>query len=253
MSPAAVITGAARGIGAETARALAQDGVNLALAVRNPTATTDLASELRQYGVEVLVLACDVSSYPDVHKMMGIAASELGRVDILVNNAGTMEPIGLTEDTDPEAWLQCLTVNLAGAYYTIHQVLPHFRKGSGGTIINLSSGAAFMPLRGWGAYCSAKAGLAMLTRIVAEEVAGADIRVFGFQPGMVNTRMTREALKKPVNAVAKMNTGEFLHPADPARAIATLCRRRPELFQGSEVRYGEPEFMRWLDNNPAAA
>ena len=251
MTRAAIITGATRGIGAETARALARDGINLALAVRDTNATADLASELRQYGIEVHVLACDVSSYSDVHNIVEAAVSKLGRVDILVNNAGTMEPIGLIEDTDPEAWLQCLAVNLAGAYYTIHEVLPHFRTGGGGTIINLSSGAAFMPLRGWGAYCSAKAGLAMLTRIVAEEVKGSDIRIFGFQPGMVNTGMTREGLKKPVNEVSKMNIEDFLHPAQPASAIAALCRRRPELYQGAEIRYGEPEFMHWLDGTSA--
>ena len=249
MTPTAIITGAARGIGAETARALARNGTNLALAVRDPDATAELASQLRQYGVAVLVLACDVSSYPDVRGMVEAAADKLGRIDILVNNAGTMEPIGLLEDTDPAAWLQCLAVNLAGAYYTIREVLPHFHQAGSGAIVNLSSGAAFMPLRGWGAYCSAKAGLAMLTRTVAEEVSGTDIRVYGFQPGMVNTRMTREGLKKPVNVVSEMDIGDFLHPAEPAGAIAALCRRRPQAFQGTEVRYGEPDFMRWLDDD----
>ncbi len=247
MTHAAIITGAARGIGAETARALAKDGVNLALAVRDPGSAVDLADELRGYNTEIVVIGCDVSSYIDVQKMVETAINELGRVDILINNAGTLEPIGLIEDTRPDAWLQCLAVNLAGAYYTIHELLPHFHAQSGGTIINLSTGAAFMPLRGWSAYCSAKAGLAMLTRTVAEEVSGTDIRVYGFQPGMVNTGMTREGLKKEVNMVSRMNVEDFLHPEEPASAIAALCSERPEVFQGQEVRYTEPAFMRWLE------
>ena len=251
MTPSAIITGAARGIGAETARALARDGINLALAVRDPDAATELADELRGHDTEIVVIACDVSNYADVEKMVETAANKLGRVDILVNNAGTMEPIGLVEETGPEAWLQCLAVNLAGAYYTIHEILPHFHAQGSGTIINLSTGAAFMPLRGWSAYCSAKAGLAMLTRTVAEEVSDTDIRVYGFQPGMVNTGMTREGLKKQVNMVSRMNVEEFLHPAKPASAIAVLCRERPEEFQGQEVRYSEPDFMRWLDKAQA--
>jgi len=251
VTSAAIITGAARGIGAETARALARDGINLALAVRNPDSTKELADELRGQNIKVVVIACDVSSYVDVQNMVTTAASKLGRIDTLVNNAGTMEPIGIIEETGPEAWLQCLAVNLAGAYYTIHEILPYFHAQGSGTIVNLSTGAAFMPLRGWSAYCSAKAGLAMLTRTLAEEVSDTGIRVYGFQPGMVNTGMTREGLKKQVNAVSRMNVDEFLHPAEPASAIAALCRDRPAEFQGLEVRYSEPGFMRWLDKTQA--
>jgi len=249
--PAAIITGAARGIGAETARVLARDGVNLVLAVRDPDAAAELANELRQYRVEVVVIACDVSNYADVRTMIKTALHKLERIDILVNNAGTMEPIGLIEDTDPEIWLQCLSVNLGGAYHTIRELLPHFYERGSGTIINLSTGAAFMPLRGWSAYCSSKAGLAMLTRMVAEEVSDTDIRVYGFQPGMVNTGMTREGMKKEVNAVSRMNVEEFLHPAQPAGAIAALYRERPLIFQGQEVHYSEPDFMLWLDKTLA--
>ena len=250
MKPTAIITGAARGIGAETARALARDGVNLALAVRDPDSCANLADELRQSGIQALAIPCDVTRYKDVHDMVKTTIESLGQVDILVNNAGVMEPIGLIEDTDPDAWLRCVEVNLAGAYYTIHEVLPRFRKQGSGTIINLSTGAAFMPLRGWSGYCSAKAGLAMLTRMTAEEVSDSDIRVYGFQPHMVNTAMTREGLKKDVNVVSKLKVEDFLHPAEPARAIAALCRRRPIEFQGSEVCYTEPGFMNWLGHSP---
>jgi len=252
VSCVAIITGSARGIGAETARALARDGSDLVLAVRDPDAVTALARELRLQGVKVIVMACDVSHYAEVRAMVAAALNQLGRIDILVNNAGTMDPIGLAEDCDAEAWARCLSVNLAGAYFTIREVLPHFRQRSSGTIINLSSGAAFMPLRGWSAYCSSKAGLAMLTKTVTVEVSGTDIRVYGFQPGMVNTGMTREGLKSSVNAVSRLNVEEFLQPSEPARAIAALCRRRPLEFQGAEVICSEPGFMLWLDRNPDA-
>jgi NAD(P)-dependent dehydrogenase (short-subunit alcohol dehydrogenase family) len=92
----------------------------------------------------------------------------------------------------------------------------------------------------------------MLTRMVAEEVSDTGIRVYGFHPGMVNTDMTREGLKKHVNAVSRMSVDEFLHPAEPASAISALCRDRPAEFQGLEVRYSEPGFMRWLDKAQAS-
>ena len=248
MNSVAIITGAARGIGAETARALAADGVNLSLAVRNPDAASELVKELNQYDVEIIVVACDVSNHNEVANMVQTTVERLGRVDILVNNAGTLEPIALLEDADPEAWLNCQQVNIAGAYYAIREVLPYFRQQDSGTIINLSSGAAHHALRGWSAYCTSKAGLAMLTMTVAVEVSGADIRVYGFQPGMVDTRMTREGLKKELNLLSEKNLDDFFQPSAPAEAIATLCRHRPLKFHGGEPRLGDEDLMTWLES-----
>jgi len=245
----AIITGASRGIGAETARALARQGTNLVLAVRDPDSVTALEQELRSLGVRVVTITCDVSDHRSVQAMAATALDSLGNIDILINNAGALEPIGLIEDADPEAWLQSVTVNLAGAYFPIHELLPHFRAAGSGTIVNLSTGAAFMPLRGWSAYCSSKAGLAMLTRTLAVEVADTDIRIYGFQPGMVNTGMTREGLQKKVNEVSEFNVDEFLHPSEPAGAIAELCTRRPADFHGEEIRCGDTSFMEWMGDN----
>ena len=249
MTRSAIITGASRGIGAETARALARHGVDLALAVRDPGSVTELEQELRSLGIRVVTIACDVADHHAVQVMASTALEALGGIDILVNNAGTLDPVGLIEDSDPETWLQCVAVNLAGAYFTIRELLPHFRQSGSGTIINLSTGAAFMPLRGWSAYCSSKAGLAMLTRTLAVEVADTDIRVYGFQPGMVNTDMTREGLRKKINEVSEFNVDEFIHPAEPAAVIAQLCIRRPVEFHGEEIRYGDQSLMEWMGDN----
>jgi NAD(P)-dependent dehydrogenase (short-subunit alcohol dehydrogenase family) len=104
-------------------------------------------------------------------------------LDILVNNAGVIEPISDIAASDPAAWARNISVNLVGAYNAVRAVLPGMLAGgAGGTIVNVSSGAAFRPLEGWSAYCSGKAGLAMLTRAVALETAGRGVRVFGFAP-----------------------------------------------------------------------
>ena len=247
MKPVAIVTGANRGIGAETARALAQQGFSLVLAVRNPDSASELADELGQCGGEVVIISCDVSKHADVKAMVESTLSRLGRIDILVNNAGSLEPVGLIEETDPADWLQCLQVNLTGAYFVIREVLPHFRGRGDGVIVNLSSGAALRPLRGWSAYCSSKAGLSMLTRAVAEEVTGTDIRIYGFQPGMVDTRMTQEGLKKRVNILSDKKAEDFFRPAEPAAAIAMLCRHRPIELHGGESLYGDEPMMAWLE------
>jgi 3-oxoacyl-[acyl-carrier protein] reductase len=248
MKPVAIVTGANRGIGAETARALVNEGFDLALAVRNPDSATELADELRQSGAEAIVVSCDVSAHAEVKSMVDTTLAKLGRIDVLVNNAGSLEPIGLIEETDPDLWLQCLQVNLTGVYFVIREVLPHFRNRGNGVIVNLSSGAAFRPLRGWSAYCTSKAGLSMLTRAVAEEVSETDIRVYGFQPGMVDTRMTQEGLKKKVNILSEKKAEDFFRASEPAAAIAMLCHHRPMAFHGGESRYGDEEMMAWLNS-----
>jgi len=93
----------------------------------------------------------------------------LGNIDILVNNAGIIEPIGALVQSDPAAWRRSTEVNLVGAYHTAHATLPRMLGAGKGTVINISSGAAHHPLEGWSAYCSAKAGLAILTSAIALE------------------------------------------------------------------------------------
>ena len=101
----------------------------------------------------------------------------------------------------------------------------------GGTIVNVSSGAAIRPLEGWSAYCSAKAGLHMLTRAIALETAGKGIRVFGFQPGTTDTDMQVLIRASGINPVSQIPRGNLTPVAHPAAAIVYLCTaggRRPE-------------------------
>jgi NAD(P)-dependent dehydrogenase (short-subunit alcohol dehydrogenase family) len=101
--------------------------------------------------------------------MVDETEQRLGSIDILVNNAGIIEPIGTLVQSDPAAWARSIEVNLVGAYHTARATLPRMLEACKGTVINISSGAAHRPLEGWSAYCSAKAGLAMLTNAIALE------------------------------------------------------------------------------------
>jgi len=238
----AIITGAGGGIGTATALALARDGWRLALAGRRPGSCDDAAAAIRESGDEPLVISCDVTRRKDVDQLVGRALNHFGRIDALINNAGTMDPIGLIEDCNPEAWARTVMTNLVGAFYGCHAVLPVFRKAGTGVIVNLSTGAAFHALEGWSAYCASKAGLAMLTRVLAAEVAGTGIRTYGFQPGMVNTPMTQAALPSGINRVAGLDPRSFPGPDEPAAAIAWLCRERPADLDGEEIDLRDADF-----------
>lgn len=238
----AVITGGTRGIGAATAVALSEAGLHVVIAVREPDRATDLLLRIRARGGTADAVQCDVSRWGSVERLVSTVLDRHGGVDVLVNNAGTMTPIGFAADTDPEQWSIGIDVNLKGAYYCCRAVMPALRVANRGTILNLSSGAAFHALEGWSAYCCAKAGLAMLTRVLALELKNTGIRVYGFQPGMVDTEAAREALKVRINRVANLDPAGFANVRDPAAAIRWLCEHRPEDLNGAEVVLTDPAF-----------
>lgn len=241
--PVAIVMGASRGIGAATARALADGGAAVVLAARQAASCAQALNNIRAvHGNVAEAHSCDATRYGDVAGLVTSVLAQHGRLDFLINNAGTMEPIALIDECDPGAWAAAIALNLIGAFNGCHAVLPHFRERGEGVIVNLSTGAAFHPLRGWGAYCSAKAGLAMFTRILALETRGAGIRVYGFQPGMVDTDMTRSGLKIKINTIADMDPAGFSPPALPGKAIAWLCKEQPVDLSGTEIDVRSKEF-----------
>ena len=170
----ALVTGGARGIGLATVEALAKAGANVTFTARNQ-ASIDKAMAQLPDGVSAQAVICDATDQPAVAKLMAEG------FDILVNNAGIIAPIGRMSDIDISEWGKNIEVNLTAAFYVIQQALPHMIK-NGGTIVNLSSGAAHNPMEGWSAYCCGKAGVAMLTRCVHKEYGEQGVRIFWLCP-----------------------------------------------------------------------
>lgn len=230
----AIVTGASRGIGAAAARQLAADGVSVLLAARTSSEIEDVAQDIRNHGGTAQTVTCDVSSYPQVAAMVARCKQDFGRVDILVNNAGLIDPIARLGDADPDEWAKVADVNYKGVFFGLRAALPEMAAQGSGTIINISSGAAYGPMEGWSHYCSSKAAAAMLTRCADKEYADKGIRVVGLSPGTVATDMQVSIKTSGINPVSQLDPSVHI-PADwVGKAIVWLCADGADEFAGQD-------------------
>jgi len=242
-----IVTGASRGIGAAAALALGKAGATLILTARDGGLAGDVAQAVVVAGGRATARSCDISDYAAAESLVAETLGRFGRLDALINNAGVIDPIARIENSDPAAWARNVEINLVGAYNAIRVVLGPMAAAGGGTIVNVSSGAAIRPLEGWSAYCSAKAGLHMLTRAVHLEMVDKGIRVFGFQPGTTDTDMQvliRASKMNPVSQIPRENLTPVAHPA---AAIVYLCTAAADDLVGQEFSLRDDPFRARLN------
>ena len=238
----ALITGASRGLGEGAARALAAAGAAVMLVARDGALAASVARDISAKGTTAEALACDVSDYAAVERAVSETKARLGGLDILINNAGVIEPIAEVATSDPAAWARSLSINLIGAYHVLRAVLPGMLANGGGSIVNVSSGAAYRPLEGWSAYCAGKAGLAMLTRSIALETAGKGIRLFGFSPGTIDTDMQVKIRASGMNMVSRIPRGELSPVEHAVRGLMYLCTRASDDLLGQDASMRDEAF-----------
>ncbi len=231
---AAVVTGASRGIGAATARELANCGVSVILAARSLAEIENIAADIQAAGGKARAIQCDVAIYGDVKGAVDLCVSSFGRIDILVNNAGIIEPIARIADSDPDAWDQVVDINVKGVYHGLRAALPAMEAQGSGVIINLSSGAASGALEGWSHYCATKAAVLSLTRCADKECREKGIRVTGLSPGTVATDMQVAIRQSGVNPVSQLDPSVHISAEWSARAIAWLCTSAAAEYSGTD-------------------
>lgn len=227
-----LITGASRGIGAAAAREFAKVGANVALVARSRDEIDAIAAEI---GDKAIALTCDVSNADEVHGAVDATIAKFGQLDVLVNNAGVVDPIGHLQDTDPAAWGQVIDINLKGVMYGLHAAMPGMIAQGGGTIINISSGAAHGPVEGWTAYCASKAGVYMLTRAADHEARDKGLRILGLSPGTVATQMQREIKASGINPVSQLDWSVHIPPEWPARTLVWMCSPEADAYLGDDI------------------
>jgi NAD(P)-dependent dehydrogenase (short-subunit alcohol dehydrogenase family) len=226
------ITGASRGIGAAAAQVFAAAGARVALLARSGDEIAALAATI---GPAALALPCDVADPAAVEDAIARTCAWGGRLDVLINNAGVIDPIARLADAEPAAFARAVAINLSGVFHGMRAAIPVMRAQGAGTILTVSSGAAHNPLEGWGAYCSAKAGAAMLTRVAHLEEAAAGLRIMGLSPGTVATEMQVKIKASGINPVSQLDPAVHIPPDWPARALLWMCGPGSDPWLGQEI------------------
>ncbi|MCP4749423.1 MAG: SDR family oxidoreductase [Proteobacteria bacterium] len=188
----AVVTGSSGGLGRNICLLFAQAGADIALCAtsKSESKLSEISKEIKLLGRRALPVACDVTRKNDVESMVGKVLDEFGKIDILVNTHGVVSTWGKgVMDTEEEDWDRDFAINLKGTYLCCQAAVQSMKARNTGVIVNFSSRAGINPSPNLGAYSVAKAGLVMLTRLMAVELGSHNIRVNAVAPGLIKTDM----------------------------------------------------------------
>ncbi len=219
--PAAIVTASDSGIGKATAVVLAQAGYDVGVTWhRDEPGALGTVKEVEAAGGRAVVRQLDLADAATGASVIDDLAEELGRLDVLVNNAGVGEGAPFLE-TSLADWREVLEVNLTGAFVCAQAAARRMLQTGGGRIINVTSVHEHVPLEGAGAYCASKAGLGLLTKVMALELAEHGILVNAVAPGEIATPMTDQHNEDPH---AQDRPGVPLRRPGDAREIAQVIR-----------------------------
>lgn len=238
----ALITGAASGLGAESARGLAREGAAVMLTDIAVDAAGAVASAIQDAGGRAACQTQDVTSETDWARVVAATVEAFGRLDILVNNAGVSGgPFDLMTHS-LEDWRRILSTNLDGVFLGLRHAGPAIAASGGGSVINLSSILGKVALPGAAAYCASKGAVLMLTKAAALEWAPVGIRVNSIHPGFIDTPMVSGALRRAENGnelretiISRHALGRLGEPREIADAVVFLASDESSFMTGSEL------------------
>ena len=227
----ALVTGASSGIGAATARMLADQGASVALAARRKDRLDTLAASIREQGGTVLVLECDITEEQQATDAVARTVAELGRLDTLINNAGVML-LGPVVDAPISEWQRMVELNVLGLLYCAHAALPHLLRAAEdgprhvADLVNISSVAGRVAFKGRGVYNLTKHGVGAFSESLRQEVTRRHVRVSLVEPGAVATELVGHNRAEVLETMRTQVTGmQPMQAEDIADAITYIVTR----------------------------
>ncbi|HEY3593081.1 MAG TPA: glucose 1-dehydrogenase [Polyangiaceae bacterium] len=233
----ALVTGAARGLGASFAERLARAGADVVLGLRDAQTGSAVVEAVAAAGRRALPVQMDVTQPDQIATAVAEAKRAFGRIDILVNNAG-IGPPNAAELVDEQDFDRTLAVNLKGTFFVSQAVGRLMIESGGGRIINLSSQAGFVALPAESVYCMTKAAIAHLTKCLAVEWAKHNINVNAIAPTFIRTPGTAKWLEDDAfreSLLARIPLGRVGEPADVAGAVVFLASPAASLITGATL------------------
>jgi NAD(P)-dependent dehydrogenase (short-subunit alcohol dehydrogenase family) len=232
-----LVTGASRGIGRACALAAAAAGADVILGVRQPKDCSEIIDSIVMLGRKAVALPMDLSKLDGVRAAVAAAETQFGRIDVLVNNVG-LGPENLAENVREEDFDLTVNINLKGTFFTTQSVARGMIARKSGRIINMSSQAGSVVLKGESIYCMTKAAINHLTRCLAYEWAPYGITVNSVSPTFIHTDGTAPALSDPTFHAHVLNhipLGRIGEPADVAGVVVFLASPAASLITGANI------------------
>jgi 2-deoxy-D-gluconate 3-dehydrogenase len=230
----AFVTGGSRGIGAAIAVSLAEAGADVAVSARDRASLAATCSRIESTGRSCLAVELDMTVIGAIPRAIQSIEHGLGPIDMLINNAGVNVPRPAAEVSEDQ-WDTILDTNLKGAFFCAQDVGRSMIERGGGRIVNIASAAGLIPAHERAAYCASKAGLIMLTRVLALEWAEHGITVNAIAPTFVETELAAQTLSRPGMRAfweSRIPLGRLATPDDVGAAVHYLVSRQASFITG---------------------